>query len=130
LKGKDEVGGGDRIAVGPAGVFPEVERPGEIIGGGFPAFGEGGHRFGGLGVVLGEALVERHDDVERLAAVADVRIEVIGLRHVSDVQCLGAVAGFDGGLAPEAGYDEEGKQKAEGGAEAKQRAHGREIFGQ
>ena len=107
-----------RIAVGPFRGAAEVKRPGEIVGRGFPALGERRHGLGGLRVVLDEALEERGDEVEGLLVGDEVGVEVVGLGEIADVDDLGAIAGFDGGLAfPGAagGEDERGGDEENSG---------------
>ena len=102
-EGENEIAGGDRIAVRPAAVAAQVEGPGKIVRRHFPTLGGGGDRCGSLGVVLGEAFHEGHDDRDGVGAVGDLRIEVVRLAEIADVNRLGAVAGLDAGLAFGAG---------------------------
>ena len=126
--GEDEVVRGDGIAVGPLGVGAEVKGPGEVVGGDSPALGDGGDGLASLGVVLGEALEEGHDEVERLLAIGDVRVEIVGLGKIAEVEDLVAVAGDDVGLALGA-TDEHDRQsqheQGESEQEGAERRHGK-----
>jgi len=72
-----------------------VEGPREIIRGDFPALGDGGDGLAGFRIVLGEALEKRHDDGTGVLAVGNVRIEIVGLTEVANVDRLRTVARFD-----------------------------------
>ena len=124
--GENEIVGGDGIPVGPPGVGPEVKGPREPVGRVFPALGHGGHGGGVRGVVLGEALEERHRDVRVLLGADHVRVEIRGFGEVADVDHLVAVAGFDGGVALGAAGAEQGEEGGEGDGQRGDGAGGRE----
>jgi hypothetical protein len=112
--GEDEVVRGDRIAVGPAGLGAEMEGPSEIVGRDLPAGGDGGDGLAGHGVVLGKAFEERLNDIKGLLGVGDLRIEIVGLGEVAEVEDLFAVAGGNVGLAFRAGGEKEGDEQPGG----------------
>lgn len=118
LIGPNEIVGGDWIPVGPARRLPQVKGPLPLVGGYLPAFGGGGNRLAGLRMILCQPLHQTHDDIERLLAVGGLRIEIVGLGEVAEMERLGANAGIDdrfAAAAPRRGDKAgEGKSNSEG----------------
>ena len=106
-----------------------MERPGQLIGRSFPTLGGGGHGLARLGVVLGETLHQRHDDVEGLLAVRDLWIEVVGLGEIAEQQRARRDGGLDGCLPWPTACDQQrerrGKKNEWEGKERKEAAHRR-----
>lgn len=79
---------------------------GEIIGGGFLVFGDGGGGFGCFWIVLCEFFIKCCDDVEGFVIVVDVWVEIVGFVYVVEVECLCVIFVLYGGLVLEIGYEE------------------------
>ena len=103
-----EVLRGDRVAIGPLGVRPQVKRIGEAVGGDVPALGHAGEEGHPVVGPRDEALKQRTQQGAGGAGIVRVRIKIRGLVAVPQVEHLLAVAGFDRGLAPRAAAEQEG----------------------
>ena len=88
VPGGDKVGGGKRLAVRPLQAGPEVKRPRQAVGGCLPAFRGGGHGRGGSFIERAEALEEREGDILIRESRHELRIEILGLSAVAEVQDL------------------------------------------
>lgn len=125
--GRDEVGGEDGFAVGPAEIGAKMECPREAVGGGFPTFG--GRRDGleGLFVEGGEAFEEGHVDIAVGVSRHELRIEIGGLGGVAEEERVVARGFFDGRFARGARREQrDGKEGNDPAGGWWQRRHGEE----
>jgi hypothetical protein len=87
-----EILGGQRRAIGPAGIGANVEAVDEPVVAYFPAFSYAGHRTQRGRILRHQPLEQRFLDVVLGHAGGDVRIECLGFGAVAPMQDAGGIA--------------------------------------
>ena len=108
---EDEIMGRDGVAVGPAGVTPQVKDIDQSVRRDFPFFGHAGHDMQVLRVVTDQPFAQGHEDIEVRLELQHVRVQILRFRRNALMEDLDAVASLDSRLAFRA---TRGQQQAEG----------------
>jgi hypothetical protein len=77
---------GDRLAVGPLGLFAQMEGINEAVGRNIPRFGDARHRVEIFWIVGDEAFEEGQRETKLWHAGDDLRVDVLRFGAVADVQ--------------------------------------------
>ena len=85
----EKIGGGERRAVGPVGVVPQMERVGSLVGRDFPTFGDARLRLERFRVPARQALEQAIDDPAFKLPGDDRRIERFNFRSLANVKSAG-----------------------------------------
>ena len=118
---EEEIGGGHRVAVRPAGIFAQAEGPGLAVFRHRPAFGDARDGMQVLRVVIHQAFEEGADDMAFAEPGDRLRVESGRLGHIIDNQvAFGGL--FLGGRLAVAAAREQARQGEQGGRPSVRRA--------